>query len=41
MRALVVEEFGGPLLVQDVPAPDPTPAGVVVHVGASGVCRSD
>jgi D-arabinose 1-dehydrogenase-like Zn-dependent alcohol dehydrogenase len=41
VRALVFETFGGPLTVQDVPAPDPAPGGVVVRVGASGVCRSD
>ena len=41
MRALVFESFGGPLTVREVPAPDPAPGGVVVRVGASGVCRSD
>ena len=41
MRALVFDRFGGPLAVREVPAPDPPPGGVVVRVGASGVCRSD
>jgi alcohol dehydrogenase len=41
VRALVFEEHAGPLTVQDVPAPDPAPGGVVVRVGATGVCRSD
>ncbi len=41
MRALVFEQFGGPLTVRDVPDPVPAPDGVVVRVGASGVCRSD
>ncbi|MBB3677624.1 alcohol dehydrogenase [Modestobacter versicolor] len=41
MRALVFEEFGGPLAVRSVPEPDPAPDGVVVRVGASGICRSD
>ena len=41
MRALVFSSYGGPLEVQDVPAPTPPPAGVVVRVGATGVCRSD
>jgi D-arabinose 1-dehydrogenase-like Zn-dependent alcohol dehydrogenase len=41
MRALVYDSFGGPLEVREVPAPSPAPGGVVVRVGASGVCRSD
>ncbi len=41
MRALVFEEFGGPLAVRSVPDPVPPPDGVVVRVGASGICRSD
>jgi len=41
VRALVFETFGGPLTVQEVPAPDPAPGGVVLRVGATGVCRSD
>ena len=41
MRALRYDEFKGPLRVVDVPEPVPSPAGVVVRVGATGVCRSD
>jgi D-arabinose 1-dehydrogenase-like Zn-dependent alcohol dehydrogenase len=41
VRALVFEEYAGPLHVRDVPEPTPSPRGVVVRVGASGVCRSD
>lgn len=41
MRALTFDRFAGPLTIRDVPSPDPTPAGVVVRVGASGICRSD
>ena len=41
MRALVYESFGGPMAVREVPAPARGPGGVVVRVGASGVCRSD
>jgi alcohol dehydrogenase len=41
MKALRYDEFKGPLRVVDVPAPTPSPAGVVVRVGATGVCRSD
>ena len=41
MRALLYDAFGGPLTVQQVPDPTPPAAGVVVRVGATGVCRSD
>ena len=41
MRALVFEEFGGPLTVRDVPDPAPPDDGVVVAVAATGICRSD
>ncbi|TWH74740.1 zinc-binding dehydrogenase [Modestobacter roseus] len=41
VRALVFESFGGPLEVREVPDPRPAPAGVVVRVEASGICRSD
>jgi D-arabinose 1-dehydrogenase-like Zn-dependent alcohol dehydrogenase len=41
VRALVFDGFGGPLTVREVPTPDPGPDGVVVRVGASGICRSD
>jgi D-arabinose 1-dehydrogenase-like Zn-dependent alcohol dehydrogenase len=41
VRALVFEEFGGPLTVREVPDPATSAGGVVVEVGASGVCRSD
>ena len=41
MRALLFESFGGPLQVTDVPDPTPAAHGVVVRVGATGICRSD
>jgi D-arabinose 1-dehydrogenase-like Zn-dependent alcohol dehydrogenase len=41
VRALTYEKFGGPLTVDDVRAPEPPPGGVVLRVGATGVCRSD
>jgi alcohol dehydrogenase len=41
MRAVYFEQFGGPLTVRDVPAPEPPPGGVVLRVGATGLCRSD
>ncbi len=41
MRAIVYEEFGGPLDVRDVPEPVAPAAGAVIRVAASGLCRSD
>jgi alcohol dehydrogenase len=41
VRALVFDVFGGPLTVREVPDPQPPRGGVVVRVGASGICRSD
>jgi alcohol dehydrogenase len=41
VRALVFEEFGGPLAVREVPDPQAPDGGVVVRVEASGICRSD
>ena len=41
MRALVYERFTGPLTVREVEAPQPPNGGVVVRVGACGICRSD
>ncbi len=41
MKALVYEQFQGPLTVQKVADPSPTKDGVVVKVSATGLCRSD
>lgn len=41
MRAVVFEEFGGPVDVRSVADPTPSPGGVVVEVHATGLCRSD
>ncbi|MBX9247142.1 alcohol dehydrogenase catalytic domain-containing protein, partial [Actinotalea ferrariae] len=41
MRAVVFEQFGGPLEVRDVPEPTCPPSGAVIRVEATGVCRSD
>jgi len=41
MRAAVFHEYGGPLGVEEVPDPTPPDDGVVVEVGATGICRSD
>jgi alcohol dehydrogenase len=41
VRAAVFHEFGGPLAVEQLPDPEPPADGVVVAVGATGICRSD
>ena len=41
MKAAVVERFGEPLAVQEVPVPTPGPGQVLVEIVASGVCHTD
>lgn len=41
MKAVVFNEFGGALQIQNVPKPTPKSHGVVIKVKATGVCRSD
>lgn len=41
MRAALFEEFQGPISVETVADPDCPSDGVVIKVGANGVCRSD
>ena len=41
MRAAVLEEFGKPLVVQDLDIADPRAGEVRVHVKACGVCHTD
>lgn len=41
MKAVRYDSFGDPLQLVDVPDPTPAPDGVIVQVGASGLCRSD
>jgi alcohol dehydrogenase len=41
MRAAVFRAYGGPLAIEDVPDPAPPADGVVLQVGATGICRSD
>src|SRR3954469_22452363 len=40
-RAAVLEEFGAPLVVQDVDLADPGPGEVLVRLVACGVCHTD
>ncbi|WDF33588.1 alcohol dehydrogenase catalytic domain-containing protein [Arthrobacter agilis] len=41
MRAVCFDEFSARPVLRDVPPPVPSPAGVVVRVEATGLCRSD
>jgi D-arabinose 1-dehydrogenase-like Zn-dependent alcohol dehydrogenase len=41
VRAVVVERFGEPPTVQDVPDPRCPPDAVILRVAATGLCRSD
>ena len=41
MRAAIFERFQGPITITTLPDPAPRPGGVVLKVGATGLCRSD
>jgi propanol-preferring alcohol dehydrogenase len=41
MEAAVVEKFGAPLVVREVPVPAPGPGQALVEIIASGVCHTD
>ncbi|SFO68640.1 alcohol dehydrogenase, propanol-preferring [Bradyrhizobium sp. Ghvi] len=41
MKAAVVRQFGKPLVIEDVPVPQPGPGEVLVKVRACGVCHTD
>ena len=41
MRAAVIEQYGAPLVVREVPTPKIGPGDVLVKVGACGVCYTD
>lgn len=41
MRAVVYDRFGALPEVRELPAPEPSAAGVVLRVEATGLCRSD
>ncbi|MFN3168411.1 MAG: zinc-dependent alcohol dehydrogenase family protein [Phycisphaeraceae bacterium] len=41
MKAVIYQQFAGPLTLEAVPDPTPSDAGVVIEVKATGLCRSD
>jgi propanol-preferring alcohol dehydrogenase len=41
MQAALVEKFGEPLVVREVPVPKPGPGQALVEIFASGVCHTD
>ncbi len=41
MRAMVLEAAGHPLVLRDIPRPEPGPGQVLLRVHACGVCRTD
>jgi D-arabinose 1-dehydrogenase-like Zn-dependent alcohol dehydrogenase len=41
MKAAVLENFGGPLAIRQLPDPTPGPHDAIVNVEANGICRSD
>lgn len=41
MKAAVVREFGKPLVIEEVPVPEPSDNQILVKIEASGVCHTD
>jgi len=41
MKAAVVEKFGEPLVIREVPVPTPGPGQALVEIAATGVCHTD
>ena len=41
MKAAIARSFGEPLVIDDVPVPEPGPGQLLVKIEASGVCHTD
>ena len=41
MKAAVLQSVGSPLVIEDVPDPEPGPSELVLRVGACGICGTD
>lgn len=41
MRAALLNDYGAPITIGEVPAPEPGPGEVLVRVAGAGVCHSD
>ncbi|HWL70320.1 MAG TPA: alcohol dehydrogenase AdhP [Geminicoccus sp.] len=41
MKAAVCKEFGKPLVIEEVPVPEPGPGQILVRIVATGVCHTD
>lgn len=41
MKAAVVREFKKPLVIEEVPVPEPGPGQILVKIAATGVCHTD
>ena len=41
MHAAVVEKFGAPLVLRELPIPSPGPSQIVMKTEACGVCHTD
>jgi alcohol dehydrogenase, propanol-preferring len=41
MRAMIFEGQGHPLVLQDVPVPQPGTGQILIHIQACGICRTD